>query len=1391
MGDILISLQNNTLSRADLSNEAGVAKNVHYGDVLIKFGEVLDVSKEKLPMISDESVLSKYKSSFLQNGDVIVADTAEDSTVGKCSEIAGLNDEVVLSGLHTIPYRPIEKFASGYLGYYLNSSAYHNQLIPLMQGIKVASISKSAMQDTDIVYPKSVKEQGKIGDYFQSLDHLITLHQRKPYFWNKFIVIDWEQRKFGELVTIERGGSPRPIDKFITNDENGLNWVKIGDAPEHGNYITQTKEKIRPEGLSKTREVHPGDLVLSNSMSFGRPYIMAIDGCIHDGWLAIRDTKKNFELKFLCTLLGTDGMLNQYKAMAAGSTVNNLNKELVGGTTVEFPMMEEQIKIGDYFTTIDHLITLHHHKLFIINELKVFTVMQCKCHLLLNISNKNKKTKKEIKLMPELERVIEEKLIDQLVYGDSQWTYREDLKTEEDLWRNFKYILEQNNKDRLNGESLSDAEFEQVKNQLQFSSFYKAGEWLVGENGKVMVHVQRDTEKLHLVVMNHEHIAGGSSVYEVINQYSALKDEDDYYTVSRNRRFDVTLMINGLPMIHIELKNRQHSYMDGFNQIKKYISEGKFTGIFSAVQMFVVSNGVDTKYFAAASDTDLNAKFMSGWVDEKNNPVSDYLDFAKSVLRIPEAHEMIARYTVLDRDAKRLIILRPYQIHAIESIREASKIGKSGFVWHTTGSGKTLTSYKATRNLLMDIPSLDKTIFLIDRKDLDTQTSSAFQAYANNDVIAVDKTDNVNDLKKKLKSGDRKVIVTTIQKMQILVTKRLQEDTPEYNKIKNLRIAFVVDECHRAVTPKTKRELERFFGRSLWFGFTGTPRFAENPYAQMGDLPRTTEELYGKCLHKYTIQNAIKDNAVLGFQVEHNGPKNMEDETDPSLYDNETHMLRVLDIILNKSYQKFGLQNGKGQTYEAILTTSSIQLAQKYYELLSKVKNGETDLEIDERMKQVLPDYPKFAITYSVTENEEGSHVNQEKMQKSLNDYNEMFGTKFDLSQIQSYNENLNKRLARKDKKYKSRNRQLDLVIVVDRLLTGFDAPCLSTIFIDRQPMGPHDLIQAFSRTNRIFDPNKAYGQIVTFQAPVLFKECVDNAVKLYSAGSTEVALLAEWDKVEPAFKRALSALKAVAETPDEETDMSLKELKVFAKAFQTVDRLFAQIKSFTQYDESMLEDYGITEEEYEDYVGHYQNAMTKIKLAEPDDTQTPPEAEETVDTDYELMAYSSTKIDYEYIINLIQNIVTPDEDTEAVTPEERQKQIEEVKQYIEEMRKDNPKVADIMTTLVNGIEQDENKYKGQSIMNIVENMKHDCINQVVTDFCVTWYASKDDVMYAALHYRNGEIPNESVIKSTIDYTRYKESQEKALPKFKYYSQCMAELRKVLDEEIKPLITVS
>ena len=1311
-------------------------------------------------------------------------------------------ENVIVSSLYEV-FQTDNYVNDRFLWHWLKSDEFPRWIAKLQEGSVRLYFYYDKLCECQLYMP-SLEEQEKIATFLDDLDHLITLHQRKceetktlkKYMLQKMFpqnghsvpeirfsgfTEDWEQRKLVDLV-----------DRVTRKNQDLVSELPLTISAQYG-LIDQNEffdKRVASKDVSGYYLIENGEFAYNKSTSTDAPWgaIKRLDryknGVLSTLYIVFGIKENNpVDSDFLVSYYSTNLWHKGIHEIAAEGARNHGLLNIAPADFFETKLMipqdiEEQKKIGKYFEELERLITLHHRKQnYVLN-----TLIYAKTTLFIT---------KEKKKMPELEKVIEDKLIEQLVFGESQWTYREDLKTEEDLWQNFRYILEQNNKARLDGQPLSDAEFEQVKNQLQFSSFYKAGEWLVGENGKAMVHVQRDTEKLHLVVMNHEHIAGGSSVYEVINQYNALKD-DDITTVARDRRFDVTLMINGLPMIHIELKNRQHSYMDAFYQIKKYISEGKFTGIFSAVQMFVISNGVDTKYFAAASDTELNPKFMSGWVDTENNPVADYIDFAKNVLRIPEAHEMIARYTVLDEDAKRLILLRPYQIHAIESIREASKTGKSGFVWHTTGSGKTLTSYKATRNLLMDIPAIDKAIFLIDRKDLDTQTTMAFQAYANNDLVDVDETDNVNDLKKKLKSDDRQVIVTTIQKMQILISKRLQEGTSEYNKIKNLKIAFVVDECHRAVTPKTKRELERFFGRSLWYGFTGTPRFAENPYPQMGDLPRTTEELYGKRLHKYTIQNAIHDNAVLGFQVEHNGPKNITDETDASAYDNETHMLRVLDIILNKSYHKLGFQNGKGQTYEGLLTTSSIQIAQKYYELLTKVKNGETSLEIDEKIKQVLPDFPKFAITYSVTENEEGSHVNQEKMQKSLDDYNQMFGTKYELSQIQGYNGNLNKRLARKDAKFKSRSEQLDLVIVVDRLLTGFDAPCMSTIFIDRQPMGPHDLIQAFSRTNRIFDKNKTYGQIVTFQAPKLFKESVDNAVKLYSAGSTGTAILAEWEEIEPAFRKSLAALRVSAETPEEVTPMSIKEKKVFVKIFQTFDRLFAQLKSFTQYDDSMLEEYGITEEEYDKYAGVYKNAVEEIKIAEGgDDSGNEPPEDETIDVDYELMAYSSTKIDYEYIINLIQNIVTPDEDAEAISPEERQKQIDEVKQYIDEMRKDNPKVAEIMTNLVSEIEEDENKYKGQSILNIVENMKRDCIEKVISDFCVTWYASKEDVMYAALHYRNGEIPNESVIKATIDYQSYKSVQEKALPKFKYYAKCMAELKKTLDEEIKPLISVA
>ncbi len=982
--------------------------------------------------------------------------------------------------------------------------------------------------------------------------------------------------------------------------------------------------------------------------------------------------------------------------------------------------------------------------------------------------------------MPELESVIEKRLIDTLCTGESQWRYREDIRNEDQLWENFKYILEQNNKAILNDTPLSETEFAKVKNDVSHASFYDAGKWLVGEQGKVYVHVQRGNEVLHLVVLNSEHIGGGSSTYEIINQYQAFKDEE--VDGSRNRRFDVTLLINGIPMIHIELKNRDHSYIEGFNQIKKYVSEGKFRGLFSNIQMFVVSNAVDTKYFAPARDTELNKKFLSKWVDEENNPVTDYIDFAESVLKIPQAHEIVTKYTVLDNDKQKLVILRPYQIHAIEAMRKASKKGISGYIWHTTGSGKTLTSYKSARNLLMDIPSIDKTIFLIDRKDLDTQTTMDFQSYANNDTIDVDETDNVSMLIRRLSNGSRQMIVTTRQKMQIMI-KRLSVGTPRYEKIRSLKIAFVVDECHRAVSPETKRTLERFFHNSLWYGYTGTPIFEENAYEQRGDLPQTTEQLYGKCLHSYTIKEAIRDEAVLGFMVENLGPRDREG--DIAVYTTEQHMRGVLEVILNKSASKFGLQNGRGRTYEAILTTSSIAMAQKYYDLLKKIKNGEDSLKISDDITRSLPDFPRFAITYSLSENTEVSQLNQGKMKVALKDYNEMFGTDYKIEEIGAYNGNLNKRLARKDKKYLVREQQLDLVIVVDRLLTGFDAPCLSTVFIDRQPMKPQDIIQTLSRTNRLFDVGKQYGQIVTFQSHDDFKKKIDDALKMYSLGGDGQPLSEDWEEVKEKFTISLRALKGLATTYSDVSSLSKQQKKAFIYLFRDLDKNLSHLRGFSIYSSDVLEALGFSEEEYENYAAAYKNVLAEMEqpAAGGGDDEAP------IYDDYELVARSTFRVDYEYIISLIQGFVTMIEQSEqAYSEEDFYRNIAIIRTVIDEFEKGNPKMAKLLHEVVDGIEKEKEKYFGVDISVMVNQMRYEAVDSEVKEFASRWFLPEADVRYEVYHYKDGVIANENILKEKADYAAYKETAESPVPKFKFRSMMIDAFRNGLMSEVLELL---
>ena len=394
LGEALISLQNNTLSRADLSSEEGIAKNIHYGDILVKFGEVIDVKTKSLPMISDETVIAKYKSSFLQNGDIIVADTAEDETVGKCTEIAGLSDEIVISGLHTIPYRPLQKYAPGYLGYYMNSASFHNQLLPLMQGIKVTSISKTALQNTDILYPESVTEQAAIGTYFRNLDNLITLHQRKydklnnvkksmlekmfpkngsnvPEIRFKGFTEAWEQRKLGEMGQTYTGLSGKTKDDFGHGQARFVTYMNVFSNPISNPEMTEPIE-IDP----KQNEVEVGDVFFTTSSETPEEVGMSSillekrgKTYLNSFCFGFRPSEK-IDSYYLAYMLRSESTRAKIILLAQGISRYNISKNKVMEIAVSLPSLDEQKMIGQYFSQLDNLITLHQRKLEKLKNIK-------------------------------------------------------------------------------------------------------------------------------------------------------------------------------------------------------------------------------------------------------------------------------------------------------------------------------------------------------------------------------------------------------------------------------------------------------------------------------------------------------------------------------------------------------------------------------------------------------------------------------------------------------------------------------------------------------------------------------------------------------------------------------------------------------------------------------------------------------------------------------------------------------------------------------------------------------------------------------------------------------------------------------------------------------------
>lgn len=976
--------------------------------------------------------------------------------------------------------------------------------------------------------------------------------------------------------------------------------------------------------------------------------------------------------------------------------------------------------------------------------------------------------------MSELESNIEKSLINQLTLGVSQWTYRPDIKNTEQLWANFRTKLNQNNIGVLRGQEITDLEMEQIKAYMaeQGASTYKAALWLAGEHGIAQIPLVREDASLgtvSLMALNNREVAGGHSSYEVINQFSP-SDAD------RDRGFDVSLLVNGIPLVHIELKNQDHPYMDAFRQIQKYCREGQFCGLFSFVQMFVVSNGTDTKYIASNINGEMGEKFLTSWVDEENKRVNGYLDFAKAALNVPMAHLMVGKYSVIDEANRRQILLRPYQIHAITKVREASRKNNSGYVWHTTGSGKTLTSYTVTKNLL-DIPSIDKTIFLIDRKDLDKQTSDDFRSYAYNDDIDIDKTENTRDLEKKLLSNTRVAIVTTIQKLQNIIRKYSSDSLDatalkKKNNLRNKRIAFVVDECHRTVSPQTKKELDDFFGEpgrpSLWFGFTGTPIFAENKREALGNLARTTEELYGPILHKYTIKEAIHDGAVLGFQIQSMGKgkeslqeialqNNLEtqdkladmSETDleklvlrrceasnQDLYNNPTHREKVVDYILNRSSGKFNINAGAGNTFEAMLTCSSIKEAQAYYKLFKEFKNRG---KIKEGILSKLPDFPKVAITYTVGENEDGAQVNQKEMAEALKDYKEMFPkAPADISDLNAYNADLNKRLARKESRYRRREEQLDLVIVVDRLLTGFDAPCLSTIFLDRPPMKPQHLIQAFSRTNRIFNATKRYGQVVTLQYPLEYSKKIDEALLLYSNGGASEVSAPAWKTIKHDLKQAAQELKALtisSEDIDESSPESIEKIKLFVRAFQKVDRLLSSAQVYDEFeDEEERNSLGITVQKLQSMAGLYQNAREKIKKEGGDDPNPL-----MLDLDYELEAVKSFEVNYNYLMNLIQTFVPNEKTTEKT--EIDPKADARVKKFIELYKRSNTAIGEIIEKFWDDLKQEPNNFAGKDVLVIMYSRVREIQDVALQMFSEEWAVPIEELNAVRDSWNGGEVP--------------------------------------------------
>ncbi len=826
------------------------------------------------------------------------------------------------------------------------------------------------------------------------------------------------------------------------------------------------------------------------------------------------------------------------------------------------------------------------------------------------------------------EQVLEEKLIAQLQKLGYQYI---SVVDEAGLLANLKTQLEKHN-----NISLSASEFEKVLNLLNKGSVFEKS-----KNLRQKQHIIRDNgDNLYFEFLNIDHWC--QNQYQVTNQIS---QEGKY-----KNRYDVTLLINGLPLVHIELKRRGLELKEAFNQINRYQrhSFASNSALFQYVQIFVISNGVNTKYYANNRGQSFKQTFY--WTDIENKPLTNILNgFTDTFLEPCHVSKMICKYIVLNEAYKIPMVLRPYQFYAVEAlIKRVKNTTKNGYIWHTTGSGKTLTSFKASQ-ILMDLPEIHKVVFVVDRKDLDYQTTKEFNSFSEG---CIDGTDNTSNLvkqfigtykDKKGEAKDSKLIVTTIQKLNTAISKLKYESKME--SLRDKRIIFIFDECHRSQFGETHNRIKDFFNNAQLFGFTGTPIFADN--ANKNELgKRTTKDLFEDCLHKYVITDAIKDENVLKFSVEYVGRYKYKDGSETNvdievedidtqeLMENEGRLEKITDYIIAHHNRKT-----HSRDFSAMFCVDSVKSLIKYYDIFKRKRlKGEHNLNI--------------ATIFSYASNEDDANANgfipeevsvvgepqvlyglqahsREKLDEYIEDYNKQYGTKYSTKTSEdfyNYYNDISKKLKDRERQPENIDNRIDILLVVNMFLTGFDAKKVNTLYVDKN-LKYHGLIQAFSRTNRILNEQKSQGNIVVFRN---LKASTDQAITLFSnKEAIEVIIMQPYEDYTAKFDEAFENLLEITPTTDSVNELESEEDELkFIQSFRDLMRIKNILVAFSDF---KWEDLEMDEQLFEDYKSKYLDLYEKVKSNHQKEKVSILE-----DVDFELELIHRDEINVAYIIQLL-----------------------------------------------------------------------------------------------------------------------------------------------------------